>query len=182
MKFIAKFELLLIGLWLGAAVFFSLGVAPSAFSILPSSELAGGVVNRTLTIINFSGLVIGILLVLSSFIPRNEIRPIWIWVQRLLLLIVSLACAAGQAIIGLYLEHLRSIIGRPIGELAAEDPLRLQFNQWHQYSVWVLIAGMIAALLAFFVISRRYADQTPAPAANKVNDIPDFELPDELKM
>ena len=175
MKYIAKFELLLIGLWLGAAVFFSLGVAPSVFSVLPSRELAGGVVNRTLTIINFSGVIIGILLLLSSFIPRNEIRSVWIWVQRLLLLIVSLACGAGQVIIGLYLEHLRSIIGRPIEELAVDDPLRLQFNQWHQYSIWILIVAMIAALLAFFVISRKYAKS--APVSTPVNEIPDFELP-----
>ncbi len=179
MKIIAKIELLVLGLWLGAAVFFSLGVAPSAFSVLPSRELAGGVVNRTLTIVNFSVLIIGVLLILSSFIPRNDAKAIWVWLQRVLLLILVGTCGAGQLIIGFYLEHLRNLIGKPIDELAADNPLRMEFNVWHQYSVWVLITGMIAAFLAFFVISRRPVDSVKA---SDIGAIPDFELPDELKM
>ena len=46
-------------------------------------------------------------------------------------------------------------MGRPIDEVAADDPLRIQFNMLHEYSVWVLFAGMIAALLAFFIIANR---------------------------
>lgn len=179
MKFIAKFELLLIALWLGAACFFSLGVAPSAFSILPSRELAGGIVNRTLTIINFSGLIIGILLLLSSFIPRGEARQIWAWIQRLLLLVVAGACGAGQLIIGFYLNQLRYMIGKPIDQLAAADPLKLQFDTWHQYSIWALMTGMAAALLVFFIISRTNAH---SGKASKSDVIPDFEFPDDLKM
>ncbi|MCB1022739.1 MAG: DUF4149 domain-containing protein [Acidobacteria bacterium] len=179
MKFIAKFELLLITLWLGAACFFSFGVAPSAFGILPSRELAGGMVNRTLTIINFSGLVIAILLIISSFIPRGEARQIWAWIQRLLLLVIAGACGAGQLIIGFYLNQLRYMIGKPIDQLAANDPLKLQFDTWHQYSIWALMTGMIAAFLVFFVISRT---KTDSGKSSKSDIIPDFEFPDELKM
>jgi hypothetical protein len=179
MKFVAKIELILIALWLGAACFFSFGVAPSVFSVLPSRELAGSVVNRTLTIINFSGVVIGAILILMSFIPRNDAKKYWIWLQRFFLLMVTAACAAGQLIIGLYLEHLRKLIGRPIDELAANDPLRLQFNLWHQYSVWVLTAGMIAALIAFFVISRM---PSGGGTISKSDPVIDFDLPEELKM
>lgn len=179
MKIIAKIELLILGLWLGAAVFFSFGVAPSAFAVLPSRELAGGIVNRTLTIVNFSGLIIGVILLLSSFIARNDAKAIWIWLQRALLLLFAGTCAAGQLIIGVYLEHIRSLIGKPIDELAASDPLRVQFNLWHQYSVWILVAGMVAALLAFFVISRKSQDSAKI---SNIGTIPDFELPDELKI
>ncbi|MEZ5346010.1 MAG: DUF4149 domain-containing protein [Pyrinomonadaceae bacterium] len=179
MKFIAKFELLLITLWLGAACFFTLGVAPSAFGVLPSRELAGGIVNRTLTILNFSGLIIGILLILSSFISRGETRQIWAWLQRLLLLIVAAACGVGQLIIGFYLNQLRFMIGKPIDELDAGDPLKLQFDTWHQYSVWALITAMIAAFLAFFIISRT---TTNSGKEKRTDSIPDFEFPDELKM
>ena len=178
-KLISKIELLLIGLWLGAACFFSFAVAPSAFAILPTNALAGNVVNRTLTIINFSGIIIGLILLGLSFIPRNEVRKIWIWVQRFLLLFVSLACGAGQIIIGLWLERLRGLSNSPISELAADDPIKISFDMWHQYSVWVLIAGMIAALLAFFVISRKY-EETSKPS--KKQTPVDFELPDNLKM
>ena len=46
-------------------------------------------------------------------------------------------------------------MGRPIDEIAADDPLRIQFNPLHEWSVWVLFTGMTAALLAFFIISNR---------------------------
>ncbi len=177
MKFVAKIELFLVALWLGAACFFSFGVAPNLFSILPSSEMAGAVVNRTLSIVNFSGLVIGLTLILTSLIPRNDAKRFWIWLQRFLVFVMGAACGAGQLIIGIYLEHLRGLIGRPIDELAADDPLRIQFNLWHQYSVWILITAMVAALLAFFIISRSSPGSVKSPKS-----IPDFELPDELKM
>jgi hypothetical protein len=46
MNFIKDIRALLIALWLGAACFFSFAVAPSAFGVLPSRELAGSVVSR----------------------------------------------------------------------------------------------------------------------------------------
>ena len=46
-------------------------------------------------------------------------------------------------------------MGRPIDEVALDDPLRIQFNTLHEYSVWVMFAGMAAALIAFFIISNR---------------------------
>ena len=179
MKIISKFELLFIGLWLGAACFFSFVVAPSAFSVIESRELAGGVVNRTLTILNFSGIVIGILLIISSFIPRGEEKKLWVWVQRSLLLIFAVACGVGQIIIGVYISYLRGLMDKPIDQLPLDSPLRVQFATWHQYSVWVLIAGMAAALIAFFVISR---SRKTSNQNKKSDEIPDFELPDNLKM
>jgi len=46
-------------------------------------------------------------------------------------------------------------MGKPIDEGAVYDPLRIQFNTLHEWSVWVLFAGMAAALIAFFIISNR---------------------------
>ncbi len=70
MKFLSDFRLLLVGLWLGAACFF-IAVAQSAFAVLESREMAGLVVNRTLAIINYSGLIIGVILLVSSFIIKE---------------------------------------------------------------------------------------------------------------
>ncbi len=179
MKIISKIELLLIGIWLGAACFFSFAVAPSAFAVLPSSALAGNVVNRTLTILNFSGMIVGIILIALSFIPRVEIKKLWSWAQRILLLLLTLACGGGQLIIGLFLENLRKLSETPISELASDSPIKLRFDMWHQYSVWILLAGMVSALLAFFVISRKYSS---AAVTTQDVAIPEFELPDDLKM
>ena len=155
MKFVSDIRLLLLGLWLGAAVFF-IGVAQTAFSVLPQRELAGAVVNRTLSILNFSGLAIALLLLVLSAVVAKGSNKFLLWTDRVLIVIVAVSCAVGQFVIGLWLAAIRAQMGgKPIDEFAADDPLRVQFNQLHEYSVWVLAAGMIAAFIAFFVIANR---------------------------
>ena len=154
MKFLTDIRLLLIGLWLGAACFF-IAVAQSAFAVLPAREMAGAVVNRTLSVLNYSGLAIAIILILTSLIAIKDANRISVWAERILLFLISAACAVGQFVIGLMLLSVRAQMGRPVDEVAADDPLRLQFNNLHEYSVWVLMAAMGAALIAFFIVANR---------------------------
>ncbi len=154
MKFFFDIRLLLLGLWLGAAVFF-IGGAQTAFAVLSQRELAGAIVSSNLSILNFSGLAVTTLLLLSSLVGAANVTKFWLWVERILLLLLGAACAAGQFVIGIWLSSVRGQMGRPIDEIAADDPLRIQFNTLHEWSVWVLFTGMIAALLAFFIISNR---------------------------
>ncbi len=154
MKFFSDIRLLILAIWLGAAVFL-IGVAQSAFAVLPQRELAGAVVNRNLAILNFGGLAISVFLILTSLVATSRISKLWLWVERFLLLVIAAACAVGEFVIGLWLASVRTQIGKPIDEVAVDDPLRIQFNMLHEYSVWVLFAGMIAALIAFFIIANR---------------------------
>lgn len=161
MKFISNTRVLFLLLWLGAAVFFSLAVAPGAFIVLRdagipnSQQVAGSLVQRNLTIVNYSGLGIGLLLLLTSFANPKGANQILVWIERVLLAVVAGACGAGQIVIQLWMDILRTKIGRPIDELAIDDPLRVQFINLHEYSVWILITAMIAALLAFVIISAK---------------------------
>lgn len=168
MKFFSDIRLLLLAVWFGAAVFF-IGVAQSAFAVLPSRELAGAIVNRNLAILNFGGMAIMVLLIMSSFFGTANLTKFWLWIERFLLLLIAAACAVGQFVIGFWLASIRAQVGRPIDELALDDPLRIQFNALHEYSVWVLFAGMTAAFIAFFIISNRKFGAKPAPA-----DVYDF--------
>lgn len=155
LKFIGDLRSLLLALWLGAACFFSFGVAPSAFNVLQAPDLAGSLVSRTLLIINLSGTVIGAVLLLTSFLPSKSAKTAVVWVERILLAILTIACVVGQFVIALWMSQIRLSIGKPIEELAADDPLRIQFDQLHQYSVYVLMAGMIAAALSYFLLAYR---------------------------
>ncbi len=177
MKILIRIQQLLVALWLGAAIFFSVGVAPAAFRVLPSGELAGAVVNQSLTLITVSGIIIGLLLFFLSFIPRKDSRKVWLWGERLFLLIFTGGCAAGQMIASFYLDGLRSRAGKPIQQLAVDDPIRVSFDLWHTYSVWALMTAMGAALIVYFVI----AGSPKTEKKKKNNDMPEFDLPDELK-
>ncbi len=154
MKFVSDVRLLLLGIWLGSTVFF-IGVAQSAFAVLPQRELAGAMVSRTLSLLNFGGLLIAVILIVTSFIAAKNTNRFSLWGERFLLLVIAAACAVGQFVIGFWLSMLRGQMGRPIDEVALDDPLRIQFNNLHMWSQWVLLAGMGAALIAFFIISNR---------------------------
>lgn len=170
MKFFSDIRLLLLSLWLGAACFF-IAVAQSAFAVLPARDMAGLVVSRSLSVLNFSGLAIGLILLLTSLLAAKEVNRFWLWTERFLLLILAAACAVGQFVFALWLKIVRDQMGRPIEEVPLDDPLRIQFNSLHEYSTWVLFAGMIAALLAFFIISnRKFGTGKTGPA-----DVYDFQ-------
>jgi hypothetical protein len=177
MKFLSNIRLLLIGLWLGAAIFFSFAVAPGAFAILPSRELAGALVSRSLAIINIGGLIIGLILLASSFVSGVGTNRFLLWTERILLLLLTAACAVGQFVIALWLSFVKAQIGRPIDELAADDPLLLQFKNLHEYSVWVMFAAMIAALLAFFIISgKSFSSAAPKTVSKDFDFDKDFKI------
>ena len=74
-------RLLLLGLWLGAAIFFGAAVAPALFDVLRAAqlpnanELAGTIVTRLLAIINRGGFEISLFLIVTGyFMTRNESR------------------------------------------------------------------------------------------------------------
>lgn len=182
MKFLSNIRLLLIGLWFGAAVFFSFAVAPSAFAVLRNlqiaqgAEIAGAMVSRNLMIINIGGLVIGLILLASSFVGTQGTNRFLLWTERFLLLILTAACAVGQFVIALWLSFVKAQMGKPIDEIALEDPLRIKFNNLHEYSVWVLIAAMVAALIAFFIVSGK----SSAPVKETVSK--DFDFTKDFKI
>lgn len=173
MKFLSNTRLLLLGVWFGAAVFFSFAIAPSAFAVLPSRELAGAMVSRSLMIINGAGLIIGLILLATSFAGTLPANRILLWLERILLIALPAACAVGLFIGSFWLPSVKAQMGRPIDEVAVDDPLRIQFNNLHEYSVWVLVAAMVAALVAFFLIAGK-AGAAPAAAAKTTSDPFDF--------
>jgi hypothetical protein len=176
-KFLNDIRLLLLGLWLGGSVFF-IAVAQVAFSILPERELAGAVVGRSLTVLNFSGMAVAVLILLMSFLTARGTNLALAWIDRLLILIVGVACAMGQFVIGYMISSVRSQMGgKKIDEFAVDDPLRIQFNQAHEYSVWVLAAAMIAGLIAFFIIAnRRTAAAKLASSTDPYNFEKEFKI------
>jgi hypothetical protein len=148
-------RLLLLGIWLGAAIFFSFAVAPSAFAVLPARELAGAIVTRTIGIVNISGFIIGLLLLATAWVRRSmPMKRAWT-LEVVALALVVLATGVGHWVISARMAALRLSMGRPIDEVAQNDPLRLAFNNLHGYSVAAMTTAMLAALIAFILIARR---------------------------
>lgn len=154
-------RLLLVALWLGGAVFFSATVAPAAFSVLRSrnviyaNEAAGSIVTRTLSILNMSGFMVALLLLASAFLFRRSVKRRTFIAEIVSLMVVAIATGVGQWVIAARMLGLRAAMGRPIDDVAIDDPLRASFNSLHGYSVGALGVAIIAAAVALLLIARR---------------------------
>ena len=156
-------RLLLIAAWLGASIFFSAAVAPAAFQVargfnLPNAgEIAGGMVSRTLAIINISGFVISVSVILLSLLLRKYYKTSSFIAQLVLLMVVLVSTAVGEWIIAARMRDLRAAMRIPIEQVATGDPMRVAFQALHGYSVAALSVAIIATLIAFIFMAQRRA-------------------------
>lgn len=155
LQWLAFTEFLLLGLWLGAMCFFSFAVAPSAFAVLPSRHLAGLIVGSTLTKLEWLGLISGGLLLVLHFLKtkgqgKSELLTL------ILLLFMIAATAALRFWISPAMNALRLSMGGAIDDLSLTDPLRVQFNSYHQYSVWLMGTTILAAVALLFANVRSW--------------------------
>lgn len=162
MVVINSIRLILVACWFGAALFFSVVVAPAAFGVLRSfavpnaSEIAGGIVNRSLGVVNLSGFVIGLVVLLSGLLLSSSSRGLWLVLQSISLVILTIATGVGHWVIAARIHALRAASQLRIDQLAADDPIKVAFDSLHGYSVQALGIAMIAALVAILAIVRSF--------------------------
>ena len=161
MSLVNYFRLMLLGMWLGAAIYFSAIVAPSAFAVLRTyqsfnaGEIAGAIVNRNLAAINLSGFAIGLFILVSGFVGFRKVTRLSFIIEIISIATMSLATAAGNWLIAPKIRALRLTLQAPIDQLSLTDPRRISFDKLHAYSVKALSVAMIAALLGFVMIALR---------------------------
>ncbi len=154
----AFIEVLLLGVWLGSMIFFSFAVAPSAFAVLPTREMAGVMVTSTIGKVEVLGLVIGTLLILihaASWRSRQSRRAIET-LQAVLLVLMIASAGLSRFWISPAMVSLRAQMGGHIDDVAVTDPMRMQFNDLHQYSVSLMSAAMISGLVVLFLTVRSW--------------------------
>lgn len=142
-----------VGAWLGAMVFLSFTVAPTAFAILESRHQAGDLVGRTLNILYLSGYILGPTLVLVSVLARPLARPLPWRIRTILLILMTASTLISREFVGQKLLSLRLAMGTMIEQSPAADPLRLSFQQWHQVSVLLMFFNIVAAAVVILLLS-----------------------------
>jgi hypothetical protein len=173
-EFICQLRLLLLGLWLGAAVFFGAAVAPALFNVLRgaglanANELAGSVVTRLLSFINRGGIEIALfLLVTAFFVNRNRSRFAQV-AEVISIAIMAIMTGVSNWIISARMLALRASMGT-IDQVSPTDARRIEFDSLHRYSVMVMAVALVAGLVTFFIASRR--DATVERRDNLGNDM-----------
>ncbi|HEY3104843.1 MAG TPA: DUF4149 domain-containing protein [Pyrinomonadaceae bacterium] len=160
-------SLLLLGLWLGAAIFFSAAVAPNLFAVLRGAELpnanalAGTIVTRLLAIINRGGFEIGLLLLVISFFATRAHTTLRRFAEMISLAIMAIMTGIGHWVVAARMAALRAAMQIPIDQVAPADPRRLQFDNLHRYSVAMMAVAIVAALIAFVLNANRTNQSEP---------------------
>jgi hypothetical protein len=158
---LAFVECLILGVWIGSMIFFSFCVAPSAFAVLPSRHLAGEIVTSTISKVEIIGMVSGALLVL---IHLGRWRTTALGTFGKVLKLVALLLMTGAASTSRFwvsptMSGLRARMGGIIDEVSTSDPLRLQFDDLHRYSVGLMTTALIAGFVALFLTTRSWMNR-----------------------
>ena len=159
-EFVRQVRLLLLGLWLGAAIFFGAAVAPALFGVLRSAglananELAGSIVTRLLGVINRGGFEIALFLFVTAFFVNRRRHLLAQVAEVISIAIVAIMTGVNQWVIAARMVALRAAMGT-IDQTSPMDPRRIEFDSLHRYSVMVMSIAMIAGLIAFLVASWR---------------------------
>ncbi len=128
---------LLLGTWLGAWTLFATVVAPTAFRVLPSTEVAGLLVGPVLTSLHLYGAAAGVALALLAVALRRG--PALAGLP----LLMTAACLYSHFGVSAELSEIRDLAFGAGGSTAAAA----RFNQLHERSVALFGAVGLAALL-----------------------------------
>lgn len=148
-------SIVLLSIWLGAALIVAAVVAPAAFDVLPTRTLAGALVGRVLPVLFWSGAVIGLVVL---WLGWRAPLPRWGTAAALVLVASSLVA---QLAIAPRIERVRAEIGGPLEALDPSNPLRQAFGRLHGMSVACLGAGGLAALV-MLVLLVRFTTRSPS--------------------
>lgn len=142
--------LLALGLWLGGIVYFAAAVAPSAFAVLPTRELAGAIVSRTLTILHYFGLFCGGLALAASFtysmLAHGRLNLLAL--AHVLIVLMLALTLVSQFGVGARMSELRAEMGT-VDNIPASDSRRVGFNRLHAWSTRLELGVLLLGLVAF---------------------------------
>ena len=148
--------LLSLVVWIGGLIFFAFVLAPTVFAVLPTRQLAGNVVNRSLGILHGMALTCGVVFAVTSMIDSRVVngitepfalRNLLIYAMIILTLVSMFGIASRMAV-------LRGQMG-VIDEVAQDNPLRVEFNRLHVWSTRLEGAVLVLGLGLLYLTARR---------------------------
>jgi len=148
LRFLMLFSLVV---WVGGILFFGAVLAPTLFSTLPTRNLAGAVVTRSLTALHGMGTIAGVVFLVSSLLHSYLVQGALhaFSARNVLIVLMLLITLLSQFGISSKMAALRAEMGE-IDTVEAGDPRRLEFNELHQMSTR---AEMIVLALGIGVIA-----------------------------
>jgi uncharacterized membrane protein len=147
--------LLSLVVWIGGIIFFAFVVAPGVFAVLPTHDLAGKVVSRSLNVMHWMGIISGLVYLITSMVyARLDVGRLQPFAARhvLVILMVILTLISVYAV-GAKMLALRADIGI-IDNVPQNDPRRVQFNALHQWSTRVEGVVLLMGLATLYLTGK----------------------------
>ena len=157
MPFLRFLILLSLVVWLGGLIFFAFVLAPTAFSsgLLPTRQLAGSIVGRSLDLLHYIAIVSGIIFLIASMLysrmASGNARPLA--ARHVLIVLMLLLTVISQFAISPKMHAIRAEAG-VIDELPPDNPLRMEFNRLHMWSEKSEEAVLLLGLLALYTTAQ----------------------------
>jgi Domain of unknown function (DUF4149) len=154
LRFLLLFTL---GTWVGAGLFVTLVVAPAAFRLSPTPDVAGEIVGHTLTRLHLIGIGAGAaFLIAAALLGWGDSRGVARSATILVALMIVLT-AASQFGVTPRMDALRRQMVAAHGSISAtprEDPARVSFGKLHGISASLELVTLLAGAAAFFLAAR----------------------------
>ena len=152
--------LLALIVWIGGIIFFAFVLAPTLFSVLPTTKLAGDVVNATLTKLHWMGLISGIVFLISSlgynWQKHVQLRPFA--ASHILVVLMLAFTMASQFGITPRMQKLRADM--EISDLPIPlSTQRADFDRLHAWSTRLEGGVLILGLGVVVLTARRFEDR-----------------------
>ena len=158
MSFVRFLMLLSLVVWIGGIIFFAFVVAPTVFKpgILPSHQLAGNVVSRSLALLHGMAIACGIVFLATSMINSEIVNgstePLAL--RNLLVCLMILLTLVSIFGVGARMEALKKDMVM-IDQVPQDDVRRVEFNKLHIWSTRLEGTVLILGLALLFLTARR---------------------------
>lgn len=146
--------LLALIIWVGGIVFFAFVMAPTLFGVLPSRNLAGAVVGRSLAALHWMGIVSGVVFLVASWFELR--RPFA--VRNLLVAAMLLFTLISQFSVSGRMQKLRAAM-IDVDAVAVSDARRVEFNRLHEWSTRLEEAVLVLGIAAAYALARRVPER-----------------------
>ncbi len=158
MSFVRFLMLLSLVVWIGGLIFFAFVMAPALFNpaILPTRQLAGNVVSRTLGVLHWMGIACGFVFALTSMLESRALigaaqpfaaRNLLIYVMIILTLVSIFGVAARME------DLKRQMV--VIDNIPHDDPRRVEFNRLHVWSTRIEGTVLVLGLAVLYLTARK---------------------------
>ena len=158
MSFLRFLMLLSLVCWIGGLIFFAFVLAPTAFSVLPTTHLAGNVVGRALGKLHWIAIFSGIVYLASSLTyNRFTDGTANVFAARHILLCLMLALTLiSQFGIIPRMDTLRTSLGE-VRSVPVDNPERVQFDALHVWSTRVEGTILLLGLIVVYLTAQQLA-------------------------